>query len=181
MATLGGSVSRRYARALLQIGVEQASFETLGRELDDLAATYAGSPQLHETMANPIFKTSEKRAILGKLLQRLAPSRLVHNFALLLLERGRISSLPAIARAYRELCDVHAGRVRALVTSATPLGPAELSSIQRALERRTGKKVLLEPTVDPDLIGGVIARVGDLILDGSVRTLLSEMRRRFAN
>lgn len=181
MAVLGGSVARRYARALFRIGVDQASFETLGKQLDELGAVYRGAPELRQTMESPVFKPSEKRAILEKILPRVAPSRLVQNFALLLLDRGRIGSLPAIARAYQELADAHAGRVRAQVVSAAPLDPATLAGVQRALEKRTGKKVLIETAVDPELIGGVVARVGDLVLDGSVRNKLADLRDRLLN
>ena len=181
MAALGGSAARRYARALFSIGVDQASFETLGKQLEDLAALVAGSADLRQTMASPVFKDSEKRAILEKLLPRVATSRLVYNFALLVLERGRIGELPRIARAYQELADAHAGRVRATVTSARTLDPAALAGVQHALERRTGKKVLIETVVDPELLGGVVARVGDLVLDGSIRTRLAGMREKLLN
>jgi F-type H+-transporting ATPase subunit delta len=89
--------------------------------------------------------------------------------------------LPAIARAYRDMTDAHVGRVRADVTSAEELAPATLDRVRRSLEQRTGKKVLVTPRVDPTLIGGVVARVGDLVLDGSVRTQLEDLRARLVN
>ena len=79
------------------------------------------------------------------------------------------------------MADAHLGRVRARVTSAEPLGPAVLDRVRRALEQRTGKQVVVETAVDPDLIGGVVARVGDLILDGSVRTQLADLRAKLLN
>jgi F-type H+-transporting ATPase subunit delta len=181
MAALGGSVARRYARALFQTGIAQGSYERLGEELADLADLYRGSAELRQTLANPVFQRAEKEAILKQLLPRVAPSPPVQRFALLLLERGRIALLPAIARAYRAFADERAGQVRATVTSAVPLSAVELDRIRRALEQRTARRVLLEATVDPDLIGGVVARVGDLLLDGSVRTQLSELRQRLLN
>jgi F-type H+-transporting ATPase subunit delta len=178
---LSGSVSRRYARALFQIGVDSGTFEALGQELSDLAEVFAGSVELRQTLENPSFKPSEKRAILEKLLPRVAPSRTVQSFALLLLERGRIAALPSIARAYRELVDGHTGRVRATVVSAQPLAAGDLDRVRQALEKRTKKKVLLESQVDPSLIGGLVARVGDLVLDGSVRTQLATLRQKLLN
>src|SRR5689334_22675102 len=118
MAALGGSVARRYARALFEIGVEKGNFETLGQELDGFASVYTESHELRQTLENPIFKAAEKRAILEKVLPHLAPSRLVQNFALMLLERNRISVLPLIARIYQEMVDAQLGRVRAVVTPA---------------------------------------------------------------
>jgi F-type H+-transporting ATPase subunit delta len=181
MAALGGSVARRYAKALFEIGVDRGSYEQLGNELGAVVKLLEGSSELRQALENPGFKASEKQAILRSLLPRIAPSDTVQRFALLLLERGRIGVLPAIGRAYREMADARAGQVRATVTSASPLGVTELDKVRRSLEQRTGQKVILETAVDPDLIGGVVARVGDLVLDGSVRTQLEELRRRLLN
>jgi F-type H+-transporting ATPase subunit delta len=105
----------------------------------------------------------------------------VQRFVLLLLDRRRIVLLPAIARAYRDLTDAHVGRVRAEVISAEALTPATVDRVRRSLEQRTGKKVIINSKVDPGLIGGVVARVGDLVLDGSVRTQLEDLRARLVN
>jgi F-type H+-transporting ATPase subunit delta len=178
---LSGSVGRRYARALFQIGVDRGTFERLGEELAQLADLFQSSTELRQTLENPVFRPSDKRAILEKILPRVTPTTEVQRFVLLLLERRRITALPAIARAYRELVDQHTGRVRAAVVSAQPLGPADLDRVRRSLERRTGKQVLVEASVDPALIGGVVARVGDLVLDGSVRTQLASLREKLLN
>jgi F-type H+-transporting ATPase subunit delta len=181
MAAMAGSVSRRYARALFSIGIDRGSFEQLGKELDAVAELWGASGELREALANPVFKAAEKRAVLEKLLPRLAPTPDVQKFVLLLLERRRLPALPNIARAYRDMVDAHAGRVRAQVTSAQALSPAELDRIRASLGRRTGKHVVLEANVDASLIGGVVARVGDLVLDGSVRTQLGTLRDKLLN
>lgn len=181
MAALGGSIARRYAKALFEIGVAEGNFEKLGQELDDLARAYDSSADLRLALENPVVKPSEKAAILKAVLPRVAPSTSVQRFAQLLLERGRISLLRGAARAYRELADARAGQVRATVTSAAPLAPADLDRVRLALEARTSRKVIIQTAVDPSLIGGVVARVGDLVLDGSVRTQLEEMRHRLLN
>lgn len=181
MAALSGSIARRYAKALFEIGVAEGNYERLGAELDDLATAYTSSPDLRVALENPVVKVSEKQALLQAILPRVAPSPTVQRFARLLLERGRIGIVRAAARAYRELADQRTGQVRASVTSAAPLGPADLDRVRRALEARTGRKVMISASVDPALIGGLVARVGDLVLDGSVRTQLEEMRRRLLN
>jgi F-type H+-transporting ATPase subunit delta len=181
MAALAGSVARRYARALFQIGVDTGTYEELGQELADLAHLFQESVELRQTLVNPVFKPAEKRAILEKILPRVTPSPVMQRFALLLLDRGRIALLASLDRAYRELADAHAGRVRAVVTSAAPLSPADLERVRRSLERRTKKTVMLEAQVDPSLIGGLVAQVGDLVLDGSVRTQLSTLRDKLLN
>ena len=181
MASFGGSVARRYARAIFDIGVAKGLYEAFATELDDLAAIYAGAPELREALENPVFTKPERRAVLEKILPRVAPSREVRTFALLLLDRGRIGNLPLIARVYRELVDEKLGRVRATVTSATPLDPATQTAVQRALERRTGKRVIVTASTDPDLIGGIVARVGDLVFDGSLKTRLETLKSRLQN
>jgi F-type H+-transporting ATPase subunit delta len=181
MAVMGGSVARRYARALFGIGVDAGTFEALGDELGVLATLWNESDELRQALENPVFKPSEKRAVLERILPQVAPTPEVQRFVLLLLDRRRIVLLPAIARAYRDLTDAHVGRVRAEVISAEMLTPATLDRVRRSLEQRTGKKVLINSTVDPELIGGVVARVGDLVLDGSVRTQLEDLRARLVN
>jgi len=181
MAALGGSVARRYAKAIFAIGEENGLFELMGRQLNELADLWKGSAELRQTLENPVFKASQKKTVLQGLLPRVAPARQVQSLALLLLERGRIAILPAIAKAYEEMCDQKLGRVRARVKSAHALDIASESEIRKAIERRTGKKVLLTTEVDPTLIGGVVAEVAGLVLDGSVASRLSSLKNRLLN
>lgn len=181
MAMMGGSVARRYARALFGIGVDAGTFEALGQEIGELATLWNSSPDLRELLENPVFRPEEKRRVLEQLLPRVAPTAEVRRLALLLLERRRIMLLPAIARAYRDIADAHTGRLRARVTSAEPLTPTAVDRVRKALEERTGKKVIVETAVDASLIGGVVAQVGDLVLDGSVRTQLADLRTKLLN
>ncbi|MCG5052189.1 MAG: ATP synthase F1 subunit delta [Myxococcales bacterium] len=185
MAALAGSVSRRYARALFSLGCDNGQFEAYGRELGLLAEVFAGSEELRNAMANPVVKDSEKRAILDGILGALLPpvgaSSEVRRFVRLLLERRRIIELPRVASAYQRLTDERLGRVRGRVVSATPLDSAALDEIRAALEARTGKQVLLETSVDPEILGGVVAHVGDLVLDGSLRSRLETLSRKILN
>jgi F-type H+-transporting ATPase subunit delta len=185
MAAFGGSIARRYARALFEVGLKDGSYLKLGQQLVELADVYQSSPELRQALENPVFKPAEKRAILERVLERVMgggeASRPLPRLALMLLDRRRIGLLPLIARAYQTLADERAGQVRGKVTSAAALSAADLDRVRRALEQRTRRKVILETAVDPDLIGGLVARVGDLVLDGSVRTQLDEMRRLLIN
>jgi F-type H+-transporting ATPase subunit delta len=181
MAALAGSIARRYARALFAIGVDQRNFEALGSELEALAVLWNQAVEVRQSLSNPIFKLSQKRAILQGLLPRVAPTRQVQSLALLLLERGRIAALPAIARAYQEMCDEKLGRARATVTSAHPLDVATQTEIRRVLEQRTGRSVVMTAEVDPTLIGGIVAQVAGLVLDGSLSARLSALRSKILN
>jgi F-type H+-transporting ATPase subunit delta len=181
MAALAGSIARRYARALFAIGVDQRNFEALGSELEALAVLWNQAVEVRQSLSNPIFKLSQKRAILQGLLPRVAPTRQVQSLALLLLERGRIAALPAIARAYQEMCDEKLGRARATVTSARPLDVATQTEIRRVLEQRTGRSVVMTAEVDPTLIGGIVAQVAGLVLDGSLSARLHSLRSKILN
>ena len=97
--SLAGSVSRRYARALFSIGVDRGNFEQLGKELDAVAELWDGAPELREALANPVFKASEKRAVMQSLLPRVAPTADVQKFVLLLLERRRLAGGGRTSRA----------------------------------------------------------------------------------
>jgi F-type H+-transporting ATPase subunit delta len=176
---IAGSLARRYARALLDIGISKNVYEQLGKDMDELAALYAGSRDLTEALTNPVFPMARRRAVLESVIERVSVSPITRNFLLLLLDRERMPYVPAIARELRLMVDERAGRVRAVVTSAKPLSAEHIASIQTALEKASGKKVILEKREDPNLLGGVVAKVGDVVYDGSVRTQLETMRERF--
>jgi F-type H+-transporting ATPase subunit delta len=171
-----GSLARRYAKALLEIGIAQQTYDALGKELDRAADTLRGSPELRNALENPIFPMSKRKLILDELSRRLALSRTVRNFVMLLLDKGRIASLPEIARVHRALIDEHAGRVRATITSARPLDPALEQRLRTALEKQSGKVVILEKREDPSIVGGLVTQLGDVLYDGSVKTQLQALR-----
>ena len=171
-----GSLARRYAKALLEIGIKQQNFDALGKELDRAADTLRHSPELRTALENPVFQLEKRKLILDELSRRLALSRTVRNFVMLLADKGRITALPDIARVHRTLIDEHAGRLRATVTSARPLDPMLETRLRTALEKSSGKTVILEKREDPTIVGGLVTQLGDTVYDGSVRTQLQQMR-----
>lgn len=171
-----GSLARRYARALLGLGLEEKNLEQLGKEVGSLAAAVTESAELAETLSNPAFPRSDREKILLAVLDKLKARKTTINFTRLLLDRERVGALPDISRELDAMIDEHAGRVRAVVTSAKPLTSAQLSRLVKALEQLSGKKILVETREDSALLGGVIAQVGDQVYDGSLRTQLRQMR-----
>jgi len=171
-----GSLARRYAKALLEIGVQQQTYDALGKELDRAADTLRSSPELRNALENPVFSLEKRKLIMDELARRLALSKTVRNFIMLLLDKGRIAALPDIARAHRTLVDEHAGRVRATVTSARPLDPMLETRLKTALEKSAGKVVIFEKREDPAILGGLVTQLGDTVYDGSVRTQLQQLR-----
>ena len=170
-------IGERYARALLEIGVESGNFEQLGRELARVGELFA-IDDVSNLFRNPKFDASARKAVLAELLVEVAVSPLCRNFLYLLVDRARIGFLPAIVDAYHELADAQAGRVRADVKVAQALNDADLERLRAVLQAGTGKQVVIEQTVDSTIVGGVIAHVGGRVYDGSIRTQLETLRSR---
>jgi F-type H+-transporting ATPase subunit delta len=171
-----GSLARRYAKALLEIGIAQQTYDALGKELDRAADTLRSSPELRVALENPVFSLEKRKLIMDELSRRLALSKPVRNFIMLLLDKGRIAALPDIARVHRTLIDEHAGRMRATITSARPLDPMLETRLKTALEKSSGKVVLIDKREDPAILGGLVTQLGDTVYDGSVRTQLQQLR-----
>jgi F-type H+-transporting ATPase subunit delta len=170
------ALAKRYARAVLELATEQREVPRVQKELEELAAMWRESVELRELFQNPSFTAPVRKAALTELTNRAGVSPLVRNTVQYLADNGRISALPAIARAFTEQSERAAGVVRAEVTSAAPLPELYYAQLQRALEQATGKRVTLEKKTDANLIAGVVTRVGDQVFDGSVRTRLAELR-----
>jgi F-type H+-transporting ATPase subunit delta len=171
-----GSLSRRYAKAIFEIGSEQGGLDKLGADLRTLAHAMKDSPELQSTLTSPAIRRGDRRKVIDGLLQRIGVVSTLRNTIYLLLDSERMSSLPGISRELDAMIEAKAGRVTAEVTSAKPLDPAQLSQITAALEKLSGKKVTVTKREDPELLGGVVAKVGDVVYDGSLRTQLRTIR-----
>ncbi len=172
----GDAVSRRYARALFGLRRRKVDREALLAELDRLTDAILQNEALRRVLFTPLHPRAARRGVIEGLADLLRLSVELRGFGALLVDENRTPKLPQIREALRELVERAAGRVRAEVVSARPLAKAEVARLQSALSKRVKAKVDVKVEVDPDLIGGVIARVGDLLLDGSVRTQLVSLR-----
>lgn len=172
------SAARRYATAIVESAATQgeAVLEQVTKDLEEFAALVESSQDLRNVLLNPVFTSGERNGALGAVLAKVTLSDLSRRLLILLGERNRIALLPAVARAARRLADQRAGRVRAEVESATPLTPEAKDQLRRALERRTGRTVEMTVTIDPSLLGGLRARVGSVVLDGTLRAQLDGLR-----
>jgi len=169
-------LARRYAKAIFDIGSEQGGLDKMGADLRTLANAMKESPELVSTLSNPAIRRSDRRKIVDALLQRIGVVTVTRNTVYLLLEKERLASLGDISRQLDAMIEAKAGRVMAEVTSAKPLDPSQLSQITATLEKLSGKKVSVSSKQDPDLLGGVVAKVGDVVYDGSLRTQLRNLR-----
>src|SRR5438552_2924146 len=166
---LSGSIARRYARALLEIGVAQNVYEKIGRELEVVARLVHESKDLQNALGNPVFPLSQRKAVLSEVATKLGLHKDLRNFLMLVMDRGRIGQLSDMARELSAMVDKQAGRVRATVTSARPIDDQFAATLRGAIEKRVGKQVILEKQEDAALIGGMVTKVGDILYDGSIR------------
>lgn len=171
------SAPRRFADAAFEIATRDGNVETWREELDT-AAEQSASDELQGVLANPAIPLDQRLDVAEKVFASL--SRPVLSLVLLLLKRGRIEQLPRVAAEFRRLDDQRNNIVHATVTSAAPLEADEVEAIRSRLEGLTGSSVDLETSVDEDLLGGVVVRVGDRLIDGSVRGRLERLRNQLA-
>ena len=171
-----GRLARRYARAVVEMGTEHGNLDKLGADLRALATAMHDSAELVTVLTNPAIRRADRRRVIDGLLQRLKAQPHTRNLVYLLLDGERLGSLAAISREVDAMIEARAGRMMAEVTSARPLDAAQLTQITTALEKLSGKKVTVTKHEDPDLLGGVVAKLGDTVYDGSLRTQLRTLR-----
>jgi F-type H+-transporting ATPase subunit delta len=169
---ISGSLARRYAKAVFGLG----NTERIAADLRALATAMKISAELQSVLSNPAIRRADRRKVLDALLVRITAQPLTKNLVYLLLDGERLVALPAISREVDAMVIAKAGRIGAEVTSARPLDPAQLSQITAALEKLSGKKVDITKHEDASLLGGVVAKVGDTVYDGSLRTQLRTLR-----
>jgi F-type H+-transporting ATPase subunit delta len=175
------ALSRRYARALLEVAVEENSVDQVADRLQALASAFEQSAELRAVLSSPSYDREVRLKVLQALLAGGTVPTSLENTLRILNDRSKLEAIPGIARAYIELADVRAGRVRGVVTSAQPLSPDLLAQLTQQLAGLSGKQVVVETRVDPDLIGGVSAQVGSMLYDGSLRTQLEQLRQELVN
>jgi F-type H+-transporting ATPase subunit delta len=172
------TAARRYAEAIFELGRES---DTLDQWQDDLGvlATVAGDGGVLAVLENIKTPMEQRLALLDRALSGMSP--LAQNLARLLVSRGRFGLLPQIARVFGEMLDEHRGVVRAEAVTAVPLTDDERRAIVERLRAVTGARdIRLQSQVDPSIIGGLIVRIGDRLIDGSTRSRLIQLRRRLA-
>lgn len=173
---IGGTIlARRYAQALVGLGSETGQTERYLRELGEVTSLASQSDDLSRVLFTPLYPREERRGLVRALAERLELARETRAFLLLLVDENRTGLLQSIRDALQELVDRQAGRVEATVRSARPLSETQQARLREALSRRVNAEVSLTTEVDPTLIGGVVARVGDLLFDGSVKTQLASL------
>ncbi len=171
-------LATRYARALLAALPDSHQAEAAGAILLAVGQAMERSPELRTALLNPAIPRPTRRQALGTLAEKAGVAGEVVRFLHTIVDNGRVASLPAIAQVFQEEREKARGFVSASVASAGPLPPDLADRLRGVLERITGYQVRMTCAVDASLIGGVVARIGSRIYDGSLRTQLRWLRRR---
>jgi F-type H+-transporting ATPase subunit delta len=170
------SIARRWALAIFELGKDANALARVNTDINAFADAYAGSAELQAVLDNPLVAHDTREAIIGEVAGRMALADVAKSTLRLLARKRRLAALPAIARRLARLTDDDQGLVRAEVTSAGPLSEDYLGKLRGELEKATGKKVVVTHKLDKSLIGGVVTRLGDRVIDGSVKTRLATFR-----
>lgn len=171
------TIARNYAEALLALAKKAGDLQAWGRLIDDVANAIERDDRLRRFLEAPQISADEKIKVLGKAFEDRAP-RLFVRFLQRLVKNRRQMLVPEIANEYRDLVDEVEGRVHAQVTLAKSVGEEERAEIARQLTRTIGRPVVPQIRVNPNILGGIIVRVGDRVMDGSVRKRLGVLRSR---
>jgi F-type H+-transporting ATPase subunit delta len=161
------------------IGKEDNLVDKYREELNNFANLIAREETLKLTINNPLFPKAERNMVLSSLLDKLDLSKVMKSFILLLFDKGRIEFLDNINEFYQNLSDELNGIAHASITAANDLSDETLNKIKKALSEKTEKEVILDVKKDSSLIGGVVTKIGDLVLDGSIKTQLLKMSESF--
>jgi len=174
------AVARRYASALADVVLERGEAREVQEELGAWEQMIQSNAGLQEVFRNPTVTLDQKRAVLNKLIERARPRQTTINFLKVLLQNQRLTELEDINRKFVEVLDERAGMIAATVTTARPVARSSQQALHEKLASLTSKKVRVDFVTDPDLIGGLVTRIGSTVYDGSVRNQLEQIKARMA-
>lgn len=174
------TIARRYAAALADVVLDRGEADEIQQELAQWSELIRTNANLQEVFRNPTIPLDKKRAVMKQLIERAKPRQTTENFLKVLLQNQRLTELPEINRKFAEILDERAGMVAATITTARPVSDEMQARLNDKLVSVTQKKVRLNFEQDPELIGGLVTRIGSTIYDGSVRSQLQQIKERMA-
>jgi len=172
------SASLQYANALADIALAQGAAAPVAEQLGDFTSAYIGSSELRNFLESPAVTKEEKRGVADKISARLGASKILRNFLLVIIDHQRMHQLPEILECFQNVLHERQGIAEAEIFSAIVLNDTQKTEMKQTLERVTGRKIEAKFSLDPNLLGGALVRVGDTIYDGSLRNRLNGLRER---
>ena len=169
------SLQGRYASALYDLASEQGFVTAVETDLDKLGAAIDGTPDLAALIRNPQISREDAAKAMAAVGQVLGLSQLTQNFIAVLAGNRRLSTLPNVVKAFSAIAAAQRGEVTAEVTSAHALSDDQIQSLTAKLKAREGKEIKLKAKVDPEILGGLVVRIGSRQIDSSIRTRLNSL------
>jgi len=176
--TSGGiraSLAGRYASALFDLARDQRQIESVGDSLDALGQALLDSKDFAELVSSPLVSRDEAGKAFAAIAPQLKLDPITTNFLGVLARNGRKNELRAVIRAFRRLASEHRGETAAEVVTARPLNDDQVAALKTQLRARAGRDVAIEATVDPDILGGIVVKLGSQQIDASIRTKLNRL------
>ena len=170
-------IGETYASALIGFGQNSGNTEALLEQLDGVVSVMDGLPKLMSMLQSPGIGAADKMVLLGKAFDGRVDGKLM-NFLKIVLDKGRIDCVGAIAVAANKIFDELCGRMQATITTAEPIEDSVRAGIEKSLSDKLGKQIQLESKVDSAVIGGMVIRIGDTVYDGSVQNHLNQVRNK---
>jgi F-type H+-transporting ATPase subunit delta len=176
--TSGGiraSLAGRYASALFDLARDQRQIESVGKSLDGLSQALLDSKEFAELVSSPLVSRDEAGKAFAALAPQLNLDPITSNFLGVLARNGRKNALRSVIRAFQRLAAEHRGETIAEVTTAQPLNDDQLGALKQQLRARAGRDVTIDATVNPDILGGIVVKLGSQQIDASIRTKLNRL------
>ncbi len=175
----GSKISKRYAKALLSLGQEDGNYAEYGDNLREFAGFCEENPEFGKVICNPVFSVDDRKKVLNVILEKSPFADYVKNFLRLLLDKNRIQNIEDVSANYTRLTDEISNIIRANIITARPLKVEAMDKLDVVLAKITSKTVKTNVEEDASLIGGLVVKIGDLVLDGSVRAQLEGLKESF--
>lgn len=169
-------LAKRYAKALFVVGKEEKALDDYMESIRAFADLYITTPEVKDGLTNRLYPADVRAKVMAGIVKSAGMSEIISNFLNLLAEKDRANVLPEISATFQAMVDVERNICQGTIVSATELSAALQEKTKETLEKITGKQIVLKTEIDPSIFGGIIAKVGDLVLDGSIKTQLEGLK-----
>jgi len=171
-----GEAPGRYAQALLELAEEAKSLKSVEKDVAKMKKVFAGSSELRAALGNPVFATEDKVSVIKSVASKAKVGKLITQFMGTVAENRRASEIPTMLSSFEEMVALRRDAQTAKVVSAKKLTAAELTKIKSELKKSLGKTVSVETSVDPELLGGFVVKIGSRLYDSSLKTKLDDLK-----
>lgn len=172
-------VSKRYANALFDVAFEDKTYEKVEKQLTFILDCLKSQPQLYQLLKSPLIPVQDKKEIIANIFKEKIGKE-VYNFLRIIIDKRRESYIEDIVNEYKALVDAVKNRVSAVAITAVPINKQDLNKLQASLSESTGKNVQLQNQINPKVIGGVFIKMGDKVIDGTIKSRLAEMNEQMS-